>query len=107
MKINIINNGTCSQYSDIDFIASNETGIKEGEKIKVRAVSELYRFGVSTKEFKVEGLSRYLTNLDSLSDDLIEKISTAIYSLSVTQTGALITIERTDDLTTFMRKTCE
>ena len=39
------------------------------------------------------------------TDDLIEKISTAIYSLSVTQTGALITIERTDDLTTFMRKT--
>lgn len=39
------------------------------------------------------------------TDALIEKISTAIYSLSVTQTGALITIERSDDLTTFMQKT--
>lgn len=39
------------------------------------------------------------------TDALIEKISTAIYSLSVTQTGVLITIERSDDLTTFMQKT--
>ena len=39
------------------------------------------------------------------TDELITKLSTAIYSLSVTQTGALITIERSDDLTTFTKKT--
>lgn len=98
-KINIINNGTCSQYSDIDFIASNETGIKEGEKIKVRAVSELYRFGVSTKEFKVEGLSRYLTNLDDLTDDLINSIHEFSYNelrngrvFGITFTGEVVSL---------------
>ncbi len=40
----------------------------------------------------------------SESDQLIEKLQKAINSLSITQTGALITIERSDDLSSFMQK---
>ena len=38
------------------------------------------------------------------TDELFENLQKAITSLSLTQTGALITIERTDDLTTLMQK---
>jgi DNA-directed RNA polymerase subunit RPC12/RpoP len=99
-KISIINNESCSEYNDIDFIASKETEINEGEKIKVRAVSELYRFGLSTKEFNVEGLSKYLTNLDSLSNDLIEKIHEFSYNelkngsaFGITFTGEIVSLK--------------
>ncbi len=40
----------------------------------------------------------------SESDKLIEKLQKAINSLSMTQTGALITIERSDDLSSFMQR---
>lgn len=38
------------------------------------------------------------------TDELFDNLQRAITSLSLTQTGALITIERTDDLTTLMQK---
>lgn len=38
------------------------------------------------------------------TDELFENLQKAITSLSLTQTGALITIERTDDLTAIMQK---
>ena len=38
------------------------------------------------------------------TDELFDNLQKAITALSLTQTGALITIERTDDLTTLMQK---
>ena len=38
------------------------------------------------------------------TDELFENLEKAINSLSITQTGALITIERTDDLTSLIQK---
>ena len=38
------------------------------------------------------------------SDELIAKLYDAVNSLSLTQTGALITIERSDDLSSYMQK---
>ncbi len=37
-------------------------------------------------------------------DTLIQKLQEAVKALSITQTGALITIERSDDLSTYMQK---
>lgn len=73
-KINIVDNESCDYYSDIDFVVSKKEGIKEGEKITVTAVSDIYRFDVTSKEFKVEGLSLFLNDLNDLSDDVIKSI---------------------------------
>lgn len=73
-KITMIDNKECSYYSDIDFIPSKEKNILEGEKITVTAVSDIYRFAVTSKEFKVEGLSLFLNDLMDLSDDVIKSI---------------------------------
>ena len=73
-KLNIVNNETCSYYSDLDFIISKEEDLKEGETIRISVSSELYRFGISSKEIKVEGLSFILNNLNDLSDEMITEI---------------------------------
>ena len=54
------------------------------------------------KNKKVSKKVSTLTNDET--DELIEKLNKAIHALSATQTGALITIERTDDLSTYMQK---
>ena len=54
------------------------------------------------KNKKVSKKENALT--DNETDELIDKLNEAILALSSTQTGALITIERTDDLSTFMQK---
>ena len=54
------------------------------------------------KNKKVSKKVSTLTNDET--DELISKLDKAIRALSTTQTGALITIERTDDLSSYMQK---
>ena len=54
------------------------------------------------KNKKVSKKVSTLTNDET--DELISKLDKAIRALSATQTGALITIERTDDLSSYMQK---
>ena len=54
---------------------------------------------------KNKKVSKKISTLtDNETDDLILKLDKAINALSSTQTGALITIERTDDLSSYMQK---
>ena len=86
-KIDVVNNESCSYYSDIDYVISKEEGLKEGETIRVSATSEVYRFGISSKEIKVEGLSFILNDLNDLSDEMIKEIHT--FSKDEIENGSL------------------
>ena len=45
------------KYSnDIKFTITKENDLKEGEEITVKATSSVYRFKVSEKRYKVQGL---------------------------------------------------
>lgn len=78
--IEIIDNEKCENFSEIEFTPSKEENLNEGEKIKIIASSSTYRFNVSSNEYKVEGLSKYLTSLDSLDDEIIKKIHDYSYN---------------------------
>ena len=86
-KIDLVDNESCSYYSDIDYVISKEEGLKEGETIRVSAISEVYRFGISSKEIKVEGLSFVLNNLNDLSEEMINEIHT--FSKDEIENGSL------------------
>ena len=75
-KAEIIDNETCSNYSDIDFYIANKTQLKENQTINVTVTSEKYRFDEYSKEYTVTGLSKYLTKLEQLTDEMITKLHT-------------------------------
>lgn len=73
-SLEIVDNKSCSNYSDIKFTVSKGRKLKEEEKVTITATSDKYRFDKSTREYTVSGLSLYLKNLDNLSEKLLEKL---------------------------------
>ncbi len=79
-KAKLIDNKSCEYYSDIEYSFSKENDLKESETIYVFVSSDKYRFGISSKKYKVEGLSRYLYDLSNLTDASIEKVHNYSYN---------------------------
>lgn len=79
-KAEVIDNGTCENFSAIEFFVSKKEELKEGQKIKITAMSTEYRFEVKSKEYTVEGLSTFVHNLDDLTDEMIKKIHEYSYT---------------------------
>lgn len=72
-------NKKCENYMDIKFIFSKERSLKEGEKIRVTATSDKYRFGTSTNEYIVNGLSMYLISFDDFTEEMLNKLHSFSY----------------------------
>lgn len=79
-KQKIINNGKCENFLDINYTFSEENKLNEGEKVSLKATSEKYRFGVVTQEYTVTGLSKYLNNLDDLTEEILNKLHDFSYN---------------------------
>lgn len=73
-KAEIINNETCDNYAELDFSLMDEKELKEGQNISVVVSSDTYRFDTYSKDYQVTGLSKYLTKLDQLTDEMITKL---------------------------------
>ena len=73
-KVEIINNETCDNYVDLQFSVSENNQLKEGQTINILVSSDTYRFDTYSKEYKVSGLSKYLTNLAQLTNEMITKL---------------------------------
>ncbi len=54
--------------SDINYKLSKDNNLSEDEEIKIRVSSENYRFGQREKTYKVEGLLKYLSKLEDISE---------------------------------------
>lgn len=79
-KVEINNNGTCDGYSNIKYSISKEDQLNENEKITISVISDVYRFGERNKDYIVSGLSKYLTSLDELTDEIIKKLHDYSYN---------------------------
>ena len=79
-KVEILNNNTCENYNNMKFYISKENKLVEGESIVINVSSDVYRFGINKKDYKVSGLSMYLINLNDLTDEIIEKIHNFSYN---------------------------
>lgn len=94
-KIKIEDSNKCDYFSDINYNPSRIESLKEGEKIRITVSSDLYRFGVKSKEYIVEGLSLYLNDLNDLDETRIKKIHDISYNylknnLGTTFTGEIV-----------------
>lgn len=75
-RAEIINNETCENYPEIEYSILENDKLKEGQKINIIATSDTYRFDKGSKEYVVTGLSKYLTKLDQLTEEIINKVHT-------------------------------
>ena len=73
-KVDTIDNETCPYYSDIEYYIANNGKLKENQTINITVMSEKYRFDKYSKEYTVTGLSKYLKNLDQLSNEAITQL---------------------------------
>lgn len=79
-KVEILDNGQCDYFKDINFSPAKNKALYEGQTVTISAISDIYRFEVSEKKFKVKGLSKFLTSLESLTDEVIEKVHEYSYN---------------------------
>lgn len=96
-KTKITDTKQCQNYTEIDYNFSKDSKLNEGEKIKVIATSDIYRFDISTKEYIVNGLSMYLVNLDDLNDEISNKLHDFSYNhlknnLGITFDGEVVNL---------------
>ncbi len=73
-KAEIINNEICDNYAELDFSLLEDSELKEGQNISVVVTSDTYRFDTYSKDYQVTGLSKYLTKLEQLTDEMIIKL---------------------------------
>ncbi len=57
--------------NEIDYRLSADRDLSEGDVVTLTADSDKYRLTSRSKQFKVTGLEQYLTELDSLSDEVL------------------------------------
>ncbi len=69
-----VHDGGTVDTSKIRYMLSQSYGLYEGDIITLEAESSEYQLTSRKKEFTVEGLDTYLTDLDSLSDQAIDMI---------------------------------
>lgn len=70
----ITDNKKCDYFYELKYKSTKSYKLKQGEKINISVYSSDYRFGVSSKEYKVTGLNIYLTDLSELTEPMIKKI---------------------------------
>lgn len=73
-------NSNCNDKRGLNFDVEGENKyLKEGDKINVIAKGEKYRFGKRKKEYTVTGLASYLTNMEQLTKEILEKMHRLSY----------------------------
>lgn len=96
-NIKITDTNKCENYTDIQYNSSKQDKLNEGDKIIVRATSSRYRFGTSSKEYTVSGLSKFIISLDELTDEMLNKLHGFSYAhlkdnLGITFQGEVVNL---------------
>lgn len=70
-RVEIENNNKCEYFNEIEYSASQDVGLEEGQMITVTADSKslLYKLDINKKTYKVEGLSDGLNDINNVSDN--------------------------------------